>query len=89
MKGMKGIFEDRNNNDNRKKTRKVGKIIHNRIVGMFKGDELREVNHNVIISNTQPNQYQKGVTKNKHKNKNIKYKNNKKKKRKKEKSRVQ
>ena len=58
------------------------KIIQDRIVDMYKGDES-EVN-------TKPTQYQR-VTKNKssYKNKDIKYKNNKKKKRKKGKSRVQ
>ena len=88
MKGMKSLFKDKNNN-NRKKTRKLSKIIQDRIVGMYKGDES-EVNHNVITPNTKPTQYQ-SVTKNKslYKNKDIKYKNNKKKKRTKEKYRVQ
>ena len=80
LNGTKGIYEDKNNNDNRKKTRKMGKSLFDRVVGMFKGDES-EVN--------KPTQYQR-VTKNKssYKNKDIKYKNNKKK-RKKGKSRVQ
>ena len=87
MKGMKGLFKDKNNN-NQKKTRKMSKIIQDRIVSMYKGDES-EVNHNIITPNTKPIQYQ-SITKNRsvYKNKDIKYKNNKKKKRKKGKSRV-
>ena len=66
LSGIKGIFEDKNDNDNRnsKKTRKKGKSLLDRVVGIFKDDESREVNHNVIISNTKPTQCQKCVTKN-------------------------
>ena len=80
LNGMKGIFEDKNNNDNRKKTRKKRKSLLDQVVGIFKDDESREVNHNAIISNTKPTHCQKGVTKKKspYKNKDIKYKNNKK-----------
>ena len=79
LNGTKGIFNDKKNNNNRKK-RKMGKILLDRVVGMFKGDELE----------VKPIQYQR-VTKNKssYKNKDIKYKNNKKKKIKKGTSRVQ
>ena len=49
--GWKVYSKDKDNNDNRKKTRKMGKILHDRIVGMFKGDESREVNHNVFLFN--------------------------------------
>ena len=64
LNGTKGIFKDKKNN-NRKKTRKMGKILHNRVVGIFKGDELE----------VKPIQYQR-VTKNKssYRNKDIKYK---------------
>ena len=55
MKGMEGIFKEKNNN-NRKKTKKMDKVSHDRIVGMFKGGES-EVNQN-------SNQYQR-VAKNK------------------------
>ena len=77
MKGMKGLFKDKNNN-NQQKTKKIGKIMHDQIVGMYKGDES-EVNHNIITPNTNPIQYQ-SITKNRsvYKNKDIKYKNNKK-----------
>ena len=53
MEGMDGIFKEKNNN-NQKKTRKMDKVSHDRMVGMFKGGEL-EVNQN-------PNQDQR-VTK--------------------------
>ena len=52
--GMNGIFDDKNDNDNRspKKTRKTGKSLSYRVDGIFSNDdESREVNHNVIISN--------------------------------------
>ena len=64
---MKGIFEDKNDNDNRnsKKTRKKGKSLLDRVVGIFKNDESKDVNHNIITSNTKPTHCQKGVTKNK------------------------
>ena len=61
----------------------MGKILFDRVVGMFKGKNPE--------ANTKPTQYQR-VTKNRsssYKNKDIKYKNNKKKKKKKGKSRMQ
>ena len=49
LNGMQGILKDKNNNDNQKKTRKMGNSLYDRVVGMFSDDESREVNHNAII----------------------------------------
>ena len=72
MTGMKSLFKDKNNN-NQKKTRKMSKIMYDRIVGKYKGVES-EVNHNVITPNTKPTQYQSVTkTKSSYMNKDIKY----------------
>ena len=81
MKGMDGIFKEKNNSHN--KTRKMGKTLYDRVVDIFKREEPE--------AKMNPTQYPK-VTKNKsslYKNKDIKYNNNKKKKKKKGRSRVQ
>ena len=79
LNGTKGIFKDKKNNDNQKKTRKMRKSNSNQIGGTAKSDKLG-------VESTQDQR----VTKNKpsYKNKDIKYKNNKKKRKKKGKPRV-
>merc|ERR1712238_201015 len=65
MKGMDGIFKEKNNN-NHNKTRKMGKTLFDRVVSIFKSEEPE--------AKMKPTQYPR-ATKNKsslHKNKDIK-----------------
>ena len=48
LNGTKGIFKNKNNNDNQKKTRNKRTGLLDRVVGIYKDDESKEINYNVI-----------------------------------------